>query len=112
MGLIIEVLRGRHDCTRNGLSSKHDHLTVVNIPGPFPANSASPAVMLESHVKGCLRLVPVEFVEDKWKVVDGRWHMAGGNFGHSSDSRFNEACRQMLGVECFYGAVAIHDRVE
>jgi hypothetical protein len=112
VGLIIEVLRGRHDCTRNGLSSKHDHLTVVNIPGPFNPAPDRPAVSLDSHVKECLRLVPVEFVGDKWQVVEGNWHMAGGNFGHSSDSRFNEACRQMLGVECFYGAVAIHDRVE
>jgi hypothetical protein len=37
--------------------------------------------------------------------------MDGGNFAATSDSRFNEACRKLLGHD-FYGAVAIHDRVE
>ncbi len=112
MGLIIEVLRGRHDCTRNGVSSRHDHLTVVNVPGPFNPAPDRPAVLMDSHVKGCLRLVPAELENETWRPVQGKWFMAGGNFGHSSDSRFNEACRQKLGVECFYGAAAIHDRVE
>jgi len=35
----------------------------------------------------------------------------GGNFAASSDSRFSQACRELLGHH-FYGAVAIHDRVE
>ena len=37
--------------------------------------------------------------------------MDGGNFAASSDSRFSQACRELLGHH-FYGAVAIHDRVE
>jgi hypothetical protein len=37
--------------------------------------------------------------------------MAGGNFGSTSDGRFSEACRKLLGHD-FYGAVPIHDRFE
>ena len=37
--------------------------------------------------------------------------MMGGNYGSTSDSRFKDKLEEMLG-ERFYGAVAIHDRVE
>jgi hypothetical protein len=50
-----------------------------------------------------LRLIP-ESVKDK-----GR--MFGGNYAAASDSRFSELCEKLLGTS-FYGAVAIHDRVE
>lgn len=46
----------------------------------------------------------------------------GGNFLHSTDSRFGELCRDLLqqgtpplsfgGIHFGYGAVAIHDRIE
>jgi hypothetical protein len=37
--------------------------------------------------------------------------MFGGNYAAASDSRFSELCEKLLGTS-FYGAVAIHDRVE
>jgi hypothetical protein len=39
------------------------------------------------------------------------WHMMGGSYVASSDSRFAEACEVVLGAK-FYGAVALHDRKE
>ena len=39
------------------------------------------------------------------------WTMFGGNYATTSDSRFSELCEELLGTN-FYGAVAVHDRVE
>lgn len=112
MGLHISVYRDRAlgDCTNGGVSSKHDELTVVNIEGPVEPSKSAPAVILERHMRGALRLVPAVKVAGNWQQCEG-WYMAGGNFGHTSDSRFADACEARLGVE-FYGAVAIHDRTE
>jgi len=37
--------------------------------------------------------------------------MFGGNYASTSDSRFGEAVEKIIGTR-FYGAVAVHDRVE
>ena len=37
--------------------------------------------------------------------------MDGGNYAATCDSRFNSAIKELIGHH-FYGAVAIHDRVE
>jgi len=107
MGITIWVHRGTlGDCTNNGASARHDQLTLVDPDGgPFNATEEAPGVVLVEHVKGCLSLVPLDLLRS------GRWHMFGGNFGHSCDGRFADACEQILGHR-FYGAVAIHDRVE
>jgi len=111
MGLNIYVHRdasSRHDCTNGGVSSLFTRLCVVNIEGPDEPREDCPPVVLESHHKGCLRIVPAG--------QTGKWWMMGGNFGATSDSRFNEACARLLGrwgsTHGFYGAVAIHDRHE
>lgn len=112
MGLPVSVYRDARlgDCTNGGVSSKFDRLVVVNAEGPFDPAADSPAMVLESHVPGCLRLVPVSLKEA------GRWVMFGGNYAATSDSRFRELCEQLLCQKLkgqrFYGAVAIHDRVE
>lgn len=107
MGLLISVYRaaGGVDCTMNGVSSRHTALTVVNAEGPFAPSDRYPGVLLEEHVPGCLRLVPVELKRS------GAWAQFGGNYGACSDSRFRMACEKLLGHK-HYGAVAIHDRVE
>jgi hypothetical protein len=112
MGLVIDVFRrpADQDFTLGGISGQRTELTVVNATGPFEPNSLRPAVFLESHVKGCLRLVPAEKMGDEWVAVKNRG-MFGGNYGACSDSRFSEACERILGSR-FYGAVAIHDRYE
>lgn len=112
MGLIVSVYRDAsgYDCTLGGVSSKHKDLLVVNVEGPFEPAADLPAVILERHVPGCLRIVPAVREGSKWVRASG-WWMFGGNFAHTSDSRFGEAARALLGTE-FYGAVAVHDRQE
>jgi hypothetical protein len=114
MGLIIDVYRnaGRNtDCTLGGISSIYSEFTVVNIDGPFHPKSHRPAVFLEKHVSGCLRIVPAIVNDDGTYFKDPRSAMMGGNYAATSDSRFSEACEHLLGHR-FYGAVAVHDRYE
>lgn len=116
MGLLIDVFRSAGmDCTNGGVSSKHDTLCVVNVDGPFQPLPGRPAVLLESHVAGCLRIVPAFLTEKgEWRPAreqTGHNSMMGGNFGATSDGRFAAACLALLG-RYFYGAVAIHDRTE
>ena len=107
MGLIVYIYRDRQlgDCTNGGISATADRLTLVNVPGPSEPDETAPAAILESHAPGCLRIVPQELKDL------GAWPMMGGNFAHTSDSRFAGACERLLG-HWFYGAVAIHDRTE
>jgi hypothetical protein len=104
MGLTVSVMRQAEfgDCSNNGVSARFSRLTLINVEGPFDPREDAPAAKLEQHRPGCLRVVPVG--------VDG-WKMFGGNYAACSDSRFSEACEELLGHR-FYGAVAIHDRVE
>lgn len=106
MGLPLDIYRNAYgDCTNGGASAKVKTITIVNIDGPFEAGPESPAFRLESHVRGCLRLVPV----DAPKGMIGP--MMGGNYAATSDGRFGAACAKLLG-HTFYGAVPIHDRYE
>ena len=120
MGLIVNVYRaaGYGDCTNGGLSSRFDELCLVNADGPFEPSEKCPAVIMESHYKGCLRIVPVILQSPPsgegiaiWAVDKTKWYMAGGNYAATSDSRFNELAAKLLG-HTFYAAVKIHDRVE
>lgn len=114
MGLLAFVARVARcgDCTNGGISSNHDQLCLVNVDGPFEPSDDCPAVMLDSHVLGCLRIVPAVKTEaGNWIIEPGGWYMDGGNYASTSDSRFSAACNRLLGHR-FYGAVAIHDRRE
>lgn len=110
MGLIIDVYRaGRgRDCTNDGVSSRYDQLTLVNVDGPFEPSEEAPAAWLVKHrtMKGVVYIV----CEDP--ATSTKWPMAGGNFGATSDSRFSEAMRKMTGCESWHGAAKIHDRYE
>lgn len=106
MGLIVSIYRNaelRGDCTAGGVSSRYTRLTLTNVSGPFEPTDDAPAAILESHYPRILRIRPLEAGE--------AWVMFGGNFAATSDSRFRETCERLTGC-AFYGAVAIHDRVE
>ena len=45
------------------------------------------------------------------EIEKQNWTMMGGHYGATSDSRFSDAVEEMMGTP-FYGALAIHDRVE
>ena len=98
---------GAYDCTMGGESSYAKGFTVVNAEGPFePCEDYPAATLVVAEPIGgrkILRLIP-DSKKDKWT-------MFGGNYAGCSDSRFSELCDKLLGG-CFYGAVAVHDRVE
>lgn len=114
MGMLVNVYRNADpaygDCTNDGISSNHHTLCVINVSGPFTPNKDAPAVIMERHVPGCLRIVPCQSVNGQW-VRTARHVSMGGNYAATSDSRFADTAEQLLGHR-FYGAVAIHDRAE
>lgn len=115
MPLILSVYRTPGvDCTNDGISAKNDQLLLLNAEGPFEhlIDKMPMVILRERH--GVLSLVPAERYHNRdgssiLRPVSGT--MMGGNFASTSDSRFREACEDVLG-DYFYGAVAIHDRIE
>ncbi len=107
MGLIANVYRwSLGDCSLGGVSSKHNEVTIINAKGPFEPDADRPAVeLMTRNINGVLyiRAVPVK---DK-----NEWHMHGGTFIYTSDSRFDQAVEQLT-KRPHDGPVAFHDRVE
>lgn len=117
MGLILTVYRHSHgmDCSAGGISSKFTEFTVINCEGPFEPAPDRPPVLLEAHVPGCVRIVPAGEDGKRLNMPEDDnacGPMFGGNYAATSDSRFGEKIRFLLGGAKFYGAVAIHDRYE
>lgn len=116
MGLHADVYRAAAmpDCTNGGISSRYDTLCIVNASGPFEPTAGYPPVILCLHptMPGIVRAAPAYFNEKsgEWEPIPVH-HMMGGNFLYTSDSRLREKVTQMLGRP-FYGAIAIHDRLE
>lgn len=112
-GLPVSVYRNPlGDCTNEGVSGKYLQLTLVGpgIDEVFTADENAPAVHLEAYkaygsTDKIVRLVPVE------KPAGKAGPMFGGNFAHTSDSRFHRAIEALTG-HAWHGAVAIHDRFE
>tara|TARA_R100000231_G_scaffold49082_1_gene41962 strand:- start:107 stop:436 length:330 start_codon:yes stop_codon:yes gene_type:complete len=107
MGLQVEIYRSTTtvDCTNGGMSSRQGvrGFTLTNVEGPSQPSPIYPAAKLKKGAFNSLHIKPA------WN--EDEHTMDGGNFAASSDSRFSQACRELLGHH-FYGAVAIHDRVE
>jgi hypothetical protein len=98
------------DCTNGGWSSRFNQVCIVNVPGPFAPDSRNPAVMLVRHPSPNIKSVHCVAVEHH---MADKWTMMGGNFIHTSDSRFGETVRGLLGdPDANVGAIAIHDRTE
>ena len=105
----------RYDCTNSGISSRFDELLVAcpegfrevdsdNLPDnfcilenrtPFGENAPIPTIY------------PATVTESGEIIARKGWWMMGGNYGATSDSRFYDLIKGH-----FYGAVAIHDRME
>ena len=108
MGLHVQIYRAAHglDCTRDGVSSKVECLTLVNVPGPFePTDSAPAAFLIIGNVPGSCKIL----IGDG--SADFGQGMFGGNFAYSCDSRFSKAVQALTGSKVGY-PVAIHDRYE
>lgn len=130
-GITLNVLRGRHDCTLNGISSRHDRVTVVGVLDdrqtpllslsaaarvePLPsalqvaaATDDAPAVWLRLRRIGglCLSLEPATRLGE-----DRPWFMFGGNHATTSDARWNEYMRDLTdGTDI--PSIHVHDRNE
>ena len=111
MGIVAYIYKSDlGDCTNGGFSSKVREVCIVNASGPFKPSDECPAVVLESGYNGpftndCVRAVSIADKED------GEWLMHGGNFLHTSDSRFGDLIEELTGRKNI-GPIAIHDRKE
>ena len=120
MGLHVKIYTEREhkddfmygeDCTNGGESSYAKGFCVTNAEGPFEPCKEYPAAKLikQEFGFGCsLKLVPESALDKNTSF--------GGNFASTSDSRFGDACRELMGKDLgnMYGLgpVSIHDRVE
>ena len=109
MGIHVNIYKqGDYDCTAGGESSYAKGFCVVNAEGPFePCEDYPSATLVMAEPIGgrkILRMIPTS-------KLGNHMTMFGGNYAGGSDSRFSRRCDQLLG-STFYGAVAIHDRVE
>ena len=114
MGLHVSIYRDIDgtDCTNNGVSSRDiDGLCITNIDAPFEPCDRYPAAELVKQTFSFGSCVKVHSVKVIPTEVKHKSTMMGGNYAATSDSRFSNAIRSLLGHD-FYGAVAIHDRVE
>jgi len=112
MGLHVYFYRSDDlkGCSNNGVSETKGikGLTITNIDAPFKPSKEYPAAKLivEKHFKHpTVRVVPEAL------LLDDVWTMMGGSYVASCDSRFNQKIEELTG-HTFYGAVALHDRVE
>lgn len=99
------------DCTRNGISSRHTTLTVVNITSDASEVSGAPVMLVKHATMQHCYLVPAYQKGGVWTPCPGWWQY-GGNIASTSDSRLWQAIRELLDVEYVGRGVAIHDRQE
>lgn len=110
MGLNVSVYKfPLGDCTNNGISGGDTReLCLVNVDGPFNPRPGIPAAMLvNGNMQGLAKIVPAKELAVGFYTAEG-WWMMGGNFGHTSDSRFREAVEKITGHPSS-GAIPIHD---
>jgi hypothetical protein len=68
-------------------------------------------MLVKGNGNGLVKIVPA-FLDEKKKYSPAPgWHMMGGNYAATSDSRFHRAVEKITG-SASYGAVPIHDRCE
>ena len=106
MGLLVDLYRnvdGR-DCSNGGISGTGiQGFCLTNVDGPFEAGVEYPAAKL---VVG-----PFNSIHIKPESIGDAHSMDGGTFAATCDSRLNDKIEELTGCR-FYGAVAVHDRVE
>ena len=101
------------DCTNSGVSSRNDRLLIPCSDGPDVVDTEIGLPDNFCHIEhrklfggDVYSIRPADVVNGEIVDRGGKWYMDGGNFAHTSDSRFHRLVGGM------YGAVAIHDRVE
>jgi hypothetical protein len=101
------------DCTNSGVSSKLHYITIVAIVDEHYKPSGMARAELElvaaKNPGACVvemraptgTLYPTIYPLRAW--LDGKWLMAGGNYAHSTDSRWRDL---------YPAPLPIHDRIE
>lgn len=107
MALQLNIYRDSWNDSANVFYGR-ERITVINIPGPFEPQLGEAVALLERHAPDACRLVPAKLIGSEWKPLEGM--SFGGTYAATSDSRYEETMRELLGVN-FYGAVPIHDRL-
>lgn len=105
MGLRVYIYRSDYDSTLNVFHGR-SVITLVNADGPFAPDDDAPAARLDRGPLGDPVIVPVDTPSDR-----PAGPFAGGTYGATSDSRFDDAIRRVSG-RSFHGAVPIHDRFD
>ncbi len=89
-GLLVHVYRGQHDCTNEGISSKHNDFILIGhghgVPEIFDPTDETPALILVERTIGGEKYLHAQPLENLRKGNVG-W-MFGGHFVWTSDSRF------------------------
>lgn len=137
-GMTLEVLRPADgvDCTLNGITSSHRRLTLVGVvdyrDGYSPADRrltrlpaecrvwdaspTAPAVMLGVRRMGGIifHLIPATWNGRQWEPAPEKigHYCAGGNYATTGDSRVGDLLASFMDHGRFYGALAVHDRLE
>lgn len=101
-GMKVFVLKGEHDCTLNGISSKHDHLIIVGegIPERYEGNEdGSNVVKLVKRFIGGRDYFHAEPINKPKNTVGA---MFGGNYLNATGSM----------IANLDYPISIHDRFE
>jgi hypothetical protein len=110
-GLTVNVFRSSYNSSLNVFENAHK-LTIVNVDGPFEATPEAPAAMLvRGNLRGTVKVVPAVQMPSGEYIPEQGHTMFCGAYVATSDSRWGEAVEKITGSR-FYGAVALHDRVE
>lgn len=132
-GLHLSVYRPADlgDCTRGGVSSRCDTLTLIGmipegekIVRPrrvlqvSPATEQAPAVAIRvkhhrwPSASTSAAIVPVTWDDEAQAYAGpGEWVMAGGNYADTPDARWRDIVRDASGCQ-WAGPLGIHDRIE
>lgn len=108
MGVYASVYRSDYDSTLNAFFGA-SQIFIANTGGPFTPQEGDKVALIVPNARGTVKVVPANLVDGEW-VADTRG-MFGGTYADTSDGRFVDKVREVLGHD-FYGAVAIHDRME
>ena len=102
-GLRVDILQNPHgNFSNKGVSLRCKEATIVGpgVPQIHAVRDDAPAVVLVKR-----DLTGGEYVHAEPLATQGKWHMAGGTFLYTSDSRF----REIVG----HGQpISFHDRIE
>ena len=111
MGLPASIYRDEYRSSMN-VFDNFARVTLVNVDGPFePSENAPAAVLVKGNDPGTVVVRAVRNYSASDETHDVIRGMMGGSYVSTSDSRFSQAVEKIVGGR-FYGAVALHDRVE